>query len=64
MEQTMHLPGTGADLILRTDEPPGWCCCFISNRRPALDRRLSWRTTCSIICGMLSLIRKPTPQGR
>lgn len=32
MEITMHLPGTGADLILRTDEKTGWCRCFISNR--------------------------------
>jgi hypothetical protein len=32
MAITIHLPGTGADLILRTDEKTGWCLCYISNR--------------------------------
>ncbi len=28
----IHLPGTGADLILRSDEKTRWCHCFIGNR--------------------------------
>jgi hypothetical protein len=32
MAIAIHLPGTGADLILRTDGKTGWCHCFISNR--------------------------------
>jgi hypothetical protein len=32
MAIAIHLPGTGADLILRTEEKSGWCRCFISNR--------------------------------
>jgi hypothetical protein len=32
MAITIHLPGTGADLILRTEEKTLWCRCFISDR--------------------------------
>ena len=32
MAITIHLPGTGADLILRTEEKTRWCRCFISDR--------------------------------
>lgn len=32
MAIAIHLTGTGADLILRSEETTGWCHCFISNR--------------------------------
>jgi hypothetical protein len=32
MAITIHLPGTGADLMLRTEEKTHWCRCFISDR--------------------------------
>ena len=32
MAIAIHLPGTGADLILRTEEKTRWCRCFISDR--------------------------------
>jgi hypothetical protein len=32
MAITIHLTGTGADLMLRTEEKTHWCGCFISDR--------------------------------
>jgi hypothetical protein len=32
MAITIHLTGTGADLMLRTEEKTRWCRCFISDR--------------------------------
>jgi len=32
MAIALHLTGTGADLMLRTEENTGWCRCFIRNR--------------------------------
>jgi hypothetical protein len=29
MAIAIHLPGTGADLILRTEEQTRWCRCLI-----------------------------------